>query len=364
MDKLSVMTWNIGFGSRKEKFIQSDSKRAEEILNLMKKFDVDAIALQEMANREYNNGERFNLREFFIKNDDEMDKVHFEHTVSLGCHHSYPYGKLPEINKKFNIKRQENGLGICVRNVNNWYLRNLYSDENMHPATVEVQRPIPHPLYMGGKSAPKGKEDKKEYSAGRDEEDRPVLWSRIDNPDSKFKSLKIYFVSLHLPTLNGEEKGLGSGVFNKTHKDIAKNVLNLQDDEKINNYTVDDIASKLREYFLNHIISQVKRIEEFWKSEDNKNKCVFILAGDFNFYHYKDDDQKLPEQILLEKNEFKCAKLSGATQPVDEEHPKNRLIDNIWVKGVEKENIGEREVNVEKLGGISDHYPVVAQIKF
>ena len=65
---------------------------------------------------------------------------------------------------------------------------------------------------------------------------------------------------------------------------IFHNVLRLSTD-KIRNYTVDDLAFEYRQYFLNDIIAQVSGIEEYWKVENNENRCIFILAGDFNFYH-------------------------------------------------------------------------------
>jgi endonuclease/exonuclease/phosphatase family metal-dependent hydrolase len=361
------MTWNIGFGSRKSEFISSDANRAKEILDVVNTLNVDAVALQEMANREYSdNFPLFNLTKYLIDNDDKLSSIHFEPTVSLGNRHCYPYGKLPEINKKFNIKWQENGLGIWIRNVNNCQLRNLYSDDINQQAAIEVQRPLPHPLYMGEQPAPTGMEDNPEYSAGRDEEDRPVLWSRIEKINGNLLNLKIYFVSLHLPTLNGEEKGYPSGNFNKSQKNIFHDVLRLSAD-KIGDYTVDDLAFEYRQYFLNNIISQVKRIEEYWKAEDSENRCIFILAGDFNFYHTTSTNpNKTGEQILLEDNNFKRAKLEGTTRPGD------RLIDNIWVKGAKTvseckdkgKSVEEISKHIQRLKKISDHYPVMAEICF
>lgn len=367
MIKLRVMTWNVGFGSRKSDFISSDAERAREILDIVNTFDVDAVALQEMANREYfDNFPSFNLTKFLSYNDYKLSSIHFEPIVSLGSRHSYPFGKLPELHKKYNINWQENGPGIWIRNVNNWQLKNLYSNEIRYPATVETQRPLPHPLYMGETPAPKGMEDKNEYSAGRDEEDRPVLWSRIDKTDGQLANLKIYFLSLHLPTLKGEEQGYPQGIFNKSQQNIFYNVLRLSG-EQISKYTVDELASEYRQYFLNHIIAQVKRIEEYWQAENSENRCVFILAGDFNFYHTTSNFlNKKGEQIILENTGFERAKLNGTTRPG------NRLIDNIWVKGAEtvaelKENgrsIEEMDEHVQRLKKISDHYPVIAEIGF
>ena len=365
MLKLRVMAWNIGFGSRKEDFIPSDSDRAGKILEFVSRFNIDTIALQEMANRRYiNNLQPFNLTEYLRDNDQKLSGIHFEPTISLGSRHCYPYGKLPEINTKFDIKWQENGLGIWIRNVNNWRLRNLYSNDNKHPASVEVQRPLPHPLYMGEQPAPKGMEDNQGYSAGRDEEDRPVLWSRIDEINGNLSNIKTYFVSLHLPTLKGEEKGYPRGNLTKSQNNIFYNILRLPS-ERVGIYTVDDLASEYRQYFLNHIIAQVKRIEEYWEAENSENRCIFILAGDFNFYHTTSSNPKKPgEQILLEDNDFKRVKLDGTTRPG------NRLIDNIWVKGAETvsewkeedKSIEEIPTYVQRLNKISDHYPVIAEI--
>lgn len=366
---LCVIAWNIGFGARKTSFT-SDSERADEILKIVKDKDVDAVALQEMAYRKYDKDE-FNLKDYLENKDEKQNHIHFEISLSLGLQNSYPYGKLPEIKKKFkeiwqvDIEWQKQGPGIWVRNVNNWKLVNLYSNDNKHRAVIEVQRPLPHPLYMGEEPAPKDMEDKKKYSAGRDEEDRPVLWSRIDKDEAKIKNLKIYFVSLHLPTLKNEEKkNHPAGDFTKSQKDIAENVLKLSESRILPNYTIDRLASELRQYYLNHIIFQVKRIEKYWKATSN---CVFILAGDFNFYHTTSTNlNKTVEQIILENNGFKRAKLDGTTRPG------NRLIDNIWVKGAktvsewkeEGKSIEEMTKYVDILEKISDHYPVIAKIGF
>jgi len=367
MIKLRVVSWNVGFGSRKKDFVQLDSDRAKKILYFVNSLKIDAVALQEIANREYSdNSPSFNLTKYLSDNDYNLSSIHFEPTISLGSRHSYPYGKLPELNKKFAIKWQENGLGIWIRNINNWQLKNLYSDDPTLPVTVEVQRPLSHPLYMGEAPAPKGMEDDKNYSAGRDEEDRPVLWSRIYRTDRKLSNLKIYFASLHLPTLKGEEQGCSKGIFNKSQQNIFYNVLRLSG-KKIGSYTIDDLASEYRQYFLNHLIAQVMRIEEYWKVGSSENKCIFILAGDLNFYHSTPMIlHKVGEQIFLENSGFERAKLDGSTRPG------NRLIDNIWVKGAEKiaewkeehRSIEEIDAYVQSLKKLSDHYPVIAEICF
>jgi hypothetical protein len=132
MIKLRAMTWNVGFGSRKSEFTPSDSDRGKEILDIVNTLNVDAVALQEMANREYvDNFPSFNLTEYLSNNGDKLSRIHFEPTISLGSRHSYPNGRLPELNKKFDIKWQENGPGIWIRNINKWQLKNLYSNDDI-----------------------------------------------------------------------------------------------------------------------------------------------------------------------------------------------------------------------------------------
>jgi endonuclease/exonuclease/phosphatase family metal-dependent hydrolase len=146
---------------------------------------------------------------------------------------------------------------------------------------------------------------------------------------------------------------------------------------------------------LNHVISQISRIEEYWRAENTENVCVFILAGDFNFYHkpmlHKDRGR---EQAFLEKQGFVPTKSGGYTRPhlnqpqetAGGSDPSNaesrqctwageRLVDNIWVKGTTKVREvvvreGSSTAQIEQscyAGGlrkISDHYPVIAEIEF
>ena len=218
--------------------------------------------------------------------------------------------------------------------------------------------------------------DNKLINPGRDEMNRPVLWSRIDRIDNKFENTKIYFISLHLPTLKYEEDNREKGDLTNTQKDIAINILRLDKNEIINK-TVDDIGSELREYCLRHIIAQTIRIENFWK-DDNQN-CIFILAGDFNFYHTnKFFPNKTLEEKYLIKEGFTRSKKSGYTrQP--KHKMKYRLVDNIWIKDSKniikeineyiikndnlKISIEEWAAN-EGLDRISDHYPVIVYIEF
>jgi len=355
---LRVMSWNVGFGSRKG--FSHDLNRAEGILKIVKDFKVDVLALQEMGNSKYNIGlPSFNFIKYMKENDDQLNSFDFLPTVSLGSRHCYPYGKLPQMNRESGVSWFEYGPGVWVRNVNNLHLRNLYSDDNKYPATIEVQRPIPHPLYMG---------EKPEASAGRDEEDRPALWARIDTSKDKLQNLKIYFVSMHLPTLKNEEKNIRKEHFTSSQENIAQNMLKLSK-KWIDNNSVDQLGSELRQYYLKQVTYQAKKIEEFWKAENSPNRCVFILAGDFNFYHNKNN--KLPEQKLLEDYGFICAKIDGTTRPIDEKHPNARLIDNVWVKGAKdvmeyrvNGNQIEKSTYVDFLTKISDHYPVIADINF
>lgn len=366
--KLRVMAWNVGLGSRKKGF-PPDADRAGKILRYVKEFQVDVIALQEMASRDYSIGlPSFNLSDFLNEEDNHLHSIHFEPGLSLPTRHSYPYGKLPKLNCQEGIVGQEQGLGVWVRSVNNWRLRNLYTDDDGYPALVEVQRPLPHPLYMGDEPAPRDKEDERAYSAGRDQEDRPVLWSRLDKLDGSLNHVKIYFISLHLPTLSGEDKEIPVKAFNDTQMNIALNVLGLSKC-RIWRYTVEKLASDLRTYALRSIVAQAKRIKAYWKAQDERNTCVFIMAGDFNFYHCNEDlkDLRQEEIFLTSKGKgivFKRAKSSGATRNkggfLEGVWRERRIVDNIWVSGA-KEVILKKGTG--KMENISDHYPVIADIK-
>lgn len=335
------MAWNVGFSSRKEEFL-SDEKRASEILNIVERCGAKIVALDEMASRQYSNGMSFDLEDYIRLKDMIRQSVYFEPALSLGNRHSNPYGKLPELKDKFGISRQEQGLGIWVRHPLS--LRNLYSLDQ-GDARVEAFRPLPHPLYMGMRPT-----DEKKHSAGRDEEDRPVLLARIGTDERKEKV--IYFASLHLPTLKNEERDPPTEELSSRQKEILEITLGLSPAAVKN---VDELGANLRVYFLRHLLSQAKRIEEYW---GEATSCVFVLAGDFNFEH----KPTIQEYQVLIAAGFQAAKTQGSTRPG------GRLIDNIWVKGADK--VEEFLVNGKRvedeysntLDTVSDHYPVVADI--
>jgi endonuclease/exonuclease/phosphatase family metal-dependent hydrolase len=340
------MAWNVGFSSRKEEFLP-DEDRALEIVKFVRCCDAKIVAVDEMASRQYRSGTSFSLRECIRLNDKELSSIHFESALSLGCRNSNPYGKLPELERKFGVVRQEQGLGIWVRKP--LRLRNLYSIETGAKARIEVSRPLPHPLYMGIRPR-----DQKEYSAGRDEEDRPVLWARIG--DGEIEEIKIYFVSLHLPTPKNEEKEPPEKTLTSRQREILEKTLGLSSVKH-----VDQLGSKLRVYFLRHLVSQSIRIEEYW---GNANSCVFVFAGDFNFEHDQASGQSEERKVLTSAG-FKAAKAGGFTRPG------GRFVDNIWVKGAEANEFlvdGKHQIEQsrfsEKLLKISDHFPVVADVSW
>jgi len=334
------MAWNVGFSSRKKEFL-SDEKRAAEILNIVEGCDAKIVALDEMASRQYSNGMSFDLEDYIRSKDRAMQSVHFEPALSLGIDHSNPYGKLPELKGKFGICRQQQGLGTWVRHP--MALGNLYSFDR-GDARVEVFRSLPHPLYMGVRPR-----DEKEHSAGRDEEDRPVLIARIDTGERKDKVL--YFVSLHLPTLKNEEMKPPKKELSSRQREILEITLGLT---SVKN--VDELGAHLRVHFLRHLISQASRIQEYWRAATS---CVFVVAGDFNFEHTQPGN--LESQVLTTAG-FQAAKTGGFTRPG------GRLVDNIWVKGEDKvEEVLLNGLRVEDeykqtLDTVSDHYPVVADI--
>ena len=364
--KLNVMTWNLGFGSRKKEFIVDDVERADAIigfLSYLKKsnFKINAIAFQEMANRKYEDGRGFNLQNYF---EGYGLNGHFERSLCLGGNHSYPFGKLRELKEKFNIILQEQGPGICVPTAekwrNEWDLKNLYENgvhqgQSFEKRRIEVSRPLPHPLYMGKKFPPPGQEANRDYTAGRDEEERPVLWSRIghiNSDDTLSNNTGIYFCSIHLPKLKNEETSYQ--ILNDSQKIIAKYILN----QSVKG--VDELGSKLRTYALKQIIAQTERLAKYW---GNTKKCIFILAGDYNFCHGKN----LPEESLLKKHGFFCLKKKGSTRPRNKSN-NDRLIDNIWVKGAQPEECLLKDKCIEDstyndiLDRVSDHYPVFGTI--
>lgn len=367
LSSLRVLSWNLGFGSRKPEFIAPDKVRAEKIVEIVRFLNPDVMALQELANRVYCDGSTFMLQEFF-KNDPQFNFFHFEKTLSFLTRHSYPYGKLAQLRKKFAIQSQENGLGIGLRYNQHWQLANLYTKSTEYQAIVEVQRPLPHPLYMAEHPAPPGLEAQSEFSAGRDEEDRPVLWARL-TPGSRYPAANlVYFVGVHLPTLKGEERNQKTGDLNRTQMNLLTNVLGFSESQA-KNLTVDQGGSALRLHFLHQLMAQVKRLECYWQSENPMNQCVFILAGDFNFYHFESTaTTKTPEQLFLENQGFMAAKSIGTSRPGSD-----RLIDNIWVRGAKRIRESyfsqdSQEVPIEQSGHkkvlnqLSDHYPVLANI--
>jgi len=365
---LHVMTWNIGFSSRKVSFIKDDSKRAEELIKFIHDIQkegniiINAIAFQEIANRVY-----IGLNSFYLSTylNSVGINTKFVPALSLGENHSYPYGKIKQLNEKFDISFQEQGIGLGIPDAsekwnNSWKLQNLYSDDHFYLSKVEISKPLPYPLYMGNKP---------HSSAGRDEEDRPVLWSRINKIDQALISPKVYFCSIHLPTLKNEEKNVTE--LNETQKNIAENILNIEvskdntiiDPQSNGTWTIDNLGTKLRLYMLRQIVFQTNYIEKYWNHGDNSINCVFILAGDFNFYHNQSSD----ENEFLSNNGFKCCKTTGISRPT-KIGKQPRLIDNIWVKGA---NISEYTLNgnqieqtqyLNKLDIISDHYPVIGKI--
>jgi hypothetical protein len=370
--ELNLMAWNLGFGSRKHGF-GNDFSRADAVMEFLhqledkENFPINVIAFQEMANREYIDGRQFYLKDYLNNNG---CNVHFEPSLSLGKKNSYVFGKLWELEKKFDIIKFEQGPGIGIPRLNKdkniWELKSLYSEDSeaaklATEPIIEVMRPLPHMLYMGDSLPPKGEEREKQYSAGRDEEDRPVLWTRIGLQKSASqthnKNVKIYLCCLHLPTLKNEEKDPPEKNLSQSQKIISE-YLCLNPDEQI---TPDKLGSALRTHTVKMILLQAERIEEYWRGICS---TAFILAGDFNFYHKHD----LPEKQILLKNGFKCIKDTGTTRPLTTNN-KDRLVDNIWIKGCEGEEfrIGgksiEKSDHEESLKNISDHYPVIAKIK-
>jgi endonuclease/exonuclease/phosphatase family metal-dependent hydrolase len=66
---LRVMAWNIGFGSRKDSFLEDDV-RAQTALEIVTELDADIVALQEMGNAAYSGGLRsFNLEKYLRGSD-------------------------------------------------------------------------------------------------------------------------------------------------------------------------------------------------------------------------------------------------------------------------------------------------------
>jgi endonuclease/exonuclease/phosphatase family metal-dependent hydrolase len=350
MAKHVFMTWNLGFAARKRGFIADDYQRASKIATVIETCQAEVIALQELANRSYLNGTSFSLEQFF-STQVPNSFVHFEPALSLGIRHFNPFGKIRELRQNFGIVEQAQGPGIwhCAgQAMDQLHLRNLYSDQ-ADLARVEMSQPMPHSLYMG---------DSKSKNAGRDEEDRPILWARLsewDDEKSQETGPKLYFMCIQLPTLRGERETPPVTTLSERQKEICDVTLG-----SASVTGVDDLGSKLRVYCLLHIISQAERIEKYWE-EWGGHKCVFILAGDFNFEH--NTRPPVPEYNLLTGEGFIPVKVKGYTRSP---HPPDRLVDNIWVKGVEKGKLCEilppASVGGISLSRLSDHYPVIAEI--
>lgn len=352
---LKILTWNIGFGSSKDQLKGDDLQRLSRMFNVYIQINPDIIAFQEIANRSYLNGTQFQFIQQLKEKDPFLTKTHFEKALSLGGRNAYPYGKYVELNQELGINMQETGVGIFFRNQNEWSLCNLFSDSPQAPPIVETQRALPHALYMG-KDA--------ETSAGRDEEDRPILWARITHSNLP-KHLKVYVVSLHFPTLKGEEENLPTGNFNPTQTHIFQNILQLPPDE-MDQYTVDDLGAALRVYILKQLDFQAQQLENFWLSDNPENRCLFLFAGDFNFCHQTAFfPQKTKEYIFLENQGYQPLKKEESSRS-----GKARLHDNIWIKNPIADSISSysssfiHELPLETLDSISDHYPIVGNIEF
>ncbi len=358
---LHLATWNIGFGSKKQSINElSDRMRADQILafiSQLKKIeglDLNVIALQETADRTYEDSARdFCFSAYLQQHDPQTTHLHIEPTLALGDRNSYPFGTYQEFKDSLGIRKQTQGNGIWIRNL--WQLHNLYTPDDDMPARVEVQRPIPTPLYMA---------DQPLSAAGRDEEDRPILWSRVDLKSSPINR-PIFFVSLHFPTLKNEEKeGVVSGL-NAFQQDLAHNTLGIEDATR---YTVDELAYLLRIFVLRQLIAQANRLEKYWDILTvHPQRCIFILAGDLNFRH-TNSVYHVPtaeEQFLL-KAGFHPSKKTGFTR-----EGRQRLVDNIWIRGNnavwEELRINGLQIEsssyADSLKIISDHYPVLAALK-
>ena len=345
---MKIISWNIGFGSRKAELQIADQQRADNIWKVMGVYNADVVAFQEMANRSYADGTAFVLKKVLEEKLPNDLKIHFEPTTSPGSQNCYPAGKI-ELLQRQGILWQAMGPGLAVRSDLGWDLANLYADGDARPQ-IEVQRPMPHPLYMG---------DEPGDSAGRDQEDRPVLWARIVPKNSPDFTRKVYVLSLHLPTLKGEEKNLEPGDLTAQQQLIYRDVLRLPELEMMH-WSVDTLGAELRCYYLHQVLAQAQRLAGYWHGQA---ECVFVLAGDFNFYHTNEiHQQPKPEQQLLEKAGYRAVKTSGQSRP-DSKTTRGRLVDNIWVKGAAK--IAELSIPITpELDKISDHYPVGAELHF
>ncbi len=357
---LRILTWNLGFGSGKKDLMENDTLRFQKVIDVVKNIDPDVVTFQEIVNRDYSDKTPpFRFEEAWSKRDNHFSEGHFQAALSLNDTHTFPFGKSEDLKKEKNVILQTSGLGIFLREKNRWQLANLYSNEPGALPRIEVQRPMPHPLYMGSSS---------QVRAGRDEEDRPCLWARISSkqlPDN----LIIYFVALHLPTLAGEEQNRVRGDLNASQINILENVLGFPASGRAD-FSVEELGSSLRLYMLRQLVFQARRMENFWLEENPENKCVFIFGGDFNFLQTNEVfRQKKPEQYFLENQGFEAIKKTGFTR-IEQQ----RLHDNIWVKipatsGNSKLIVQFSEYQLfdgngakPDLNNISDHFPVVGDI--
>ncbi len=355
---LKALTWNIGFGSLKKEHWHSDeATKIKNIQKTIQHIQPDVVTFQEIANRTYLDAKApFQFLKQLKETDQKIKSAHFESTLFLGSKNSFPFGKIEQLQLE-NIRTQETGIGIIIRNENQWKLTNLYTNIANSQSKVEVQNSLPSPLYMG---------DDRNNRAGRDEESRPVLWSRIQHPNLP-PDWNVFFTAVHFPTLKGEEKSQTPGLLTNSQENIFENVLNLPSSRR-DSITIDELGTELRLFMLRQIVFQMERLESFWKSESPNARCIFLLAGDFNFYHYTDlFQEEKPEFTFLKKNGFSPTKRTGYTRT------KNRTHDNIWVSLPELEShqeilVSEMELptalNDRFLFSISDHLPVVCELSF
>jgi endonuclease/exonuclease/phosphatase family metal-dependent hydrolase len=332
MRSLKLLTWNLSFASRKRTFVSDDKERAQVIARIISTQSPDIVALQEVANRIYVDGRIFNLSDYLIQ---QMTgyKIYFHKALSLPTQHSNPYGKAKLLEKEFAIHSHEQGIGLLYRtNSSKLKLSNLYSLDKGE-ANIEVTHPLPQSLYMGSEID--------ENSAGRDDEDRPALWSRWKIKD--FGMIKLFFVSLHLPTLKGERSNNIDYSFTSRQIEIRDVILNQPYITNIN-----ELGAELRCYYLRGIISQCERLENYWKIKDSNSKIWFILAGDFNFNHLVDTK----ERKLLQSSRFIMSQAIGSSKE------SGMLLDNIWIRSDNGTEVKAEILSDLNLYSLSDHLPI------
>jgi endonuclease/exonuclease/phosphatase family metal-dependent hydrolase len=338
MQILKLLTWNLAFASRKKSFILDDNKRAEAIAKTVSTLSPDIVALQEVASRVYSDGTSFDLSSYLTQQIPQY-KIFFQPALSLPIQHSNPYGKAQLLQREFGISSHQQGVGLLYStNSSNCELINLYSD-NMGEAKIETTHPLPQPLYMGSAID--------ESSAGRDDEDRPALWSRWEVKE--FDTLKLFFVSLHMPTLKGERGDKQNYTFTQRQIEIRDEVLNRPDI-----LTIDELGVEFRCYYLRGIVSQCRRLESYWRAKESETKVLFVLAGDFNFDHVVDTKEKR----VLESSGFIMSQTVGATKN------SGMLIDNIWIRSDIEIKIKGEILSDSGLNRLSDHFPLVVELMF